>query len=196
MAEPLSSEALDQIFREARTWKWWTDDPVTEADIRAIYELMKWGPTASNTTPARFVWVTSEEAKARLEPLLDEGNRKKTMKAPATAIVGYDLDFPDYLGQLVPHAPNARSWFADPEVRSFEAQRSSTLQAAYLISAARALGWDCGPQGGIDRPGIDREFFAGTNVRTNFIISIGRGHEQGLKPRAPRLSFEQANRIV
>jgi nitroreductase len=196
MAEPLSPSALDQIFLEARTWKWWTDDPVAEADIRAIYELMKWGPTASNTTPARFVWVTSEDAKARLEPLLDQNNSRKTLKAPATVIVGYDLDFHEQLGLLIPHAPNARSWFEDPEARSFEALRSSTLQAAYLIIAARALGWDCGPQGGIDRAGIDREFFAGANVRTNFIISIGRGHEQGLKPRAPRLSFEQANRIV
>lgn len=196
MSEALSPEALDQIFRTARTWKWWTDDKVTEADIRAIYELARWGPTATNTTPARFVWVTSDQAKARLEPLLDENNRRKTVKAPATVIVGYDLDFHEHLPFLVPHAPNARSWFEDPEVRSFEGLRNSTLQAAYLIVAARALGWDCGPQGGIDREGIDREFFAGTNVRTNFIISIGRGHEQGLRPRAPRLSFEQANRIV
>jgi len=193
---PLSGPALDQIFRAARTYKWWTDDPVTEADIQAIYELMKWGPTATNTTPARFVWVVSEDAKTRLQPLLDEGNRKKTMKAPATVIVGYDLDLHEHLPFLVPHARDARSWFEDPQVRSFEGLRSSTLQAAYLIVAARALGWDCGPQGGIDREGVDREFFAGAKVRTNFIISIGRGAEQGLRPRAPRLSFDQANRIV
>lgn len=196
MHAPLSAAALDQIFREARTYKWWTDDPVTTPDIEAIYELMKWGPTATNTTPARFVWVTTPEAKARLEPLLDEGNRKKTTKAPATAIVAYDLDFDQFVPFLVPHNPNARSWFADPELRAFEGLRSSTLQAAYLMLAARALGWDCGPQGGIDREGIDREFLAGTSWRTNFIISIGRGAPEGLRPRAPRLSFDQANRIV
>lgn len=196
MAAPLSAPALDQIFRTARTYKWWADDPVTAADIEAIYELMKWGPTATNTTPARFLWITSPEAKARLEPLLDEGNRKKTMQAPATVIVAHDLDFDAHVPFLVPHNKDARSWFADPQLRAFEALRSGTLQAAYLIIAARALGWDCGPQGGIDRDGIDREFFAGTAWRTNFIVSIGRGAEQGLRPRAPRLAFDQANRII
>ena len=193
MAGPLPELCLDQIFRTARTYKWWTDDPVTEADIRAIYELMKWGPTSGNVTPARFLWITTEEAKRRLEPLLDVYNRKKTMKAPATVIVAYESDFRPTLDRL---NPAAAEWFEEREPREYEAFRSGTLQGAYLIVAARALGWDCGPQGGIDRAGIDREFFPGTTIRSNFIISIGRGTEDRLRPRAPRLPFEEANRIL
>jgi len=193
MPGALPDACLDQVFRTARTYKWWTDDPVTEADIRAIYELMKWGPTSGNVTPARFVWVTSEEAKRRLEPLLDLYNRKKTMKAPATVIVAYESDFRPTLDRL---NPEAAEWFEEHEAREYEAFRSGTLQGAYLILAARALGFDCGPQGGIDRAGIDREFFAGTTIRSNFIISIGRGSDHRLKPRAHRLAFEDANRII
>src|SRR5687768_10104431 len=173
----LPDACLDQVFRTARTYKWWTDDPVTEADIRAIYELMKWGPTSGNVTPARFVWVTTEDAKRRLEPLLDTYNRKKTMKAPATVIVAYESDFLPSLDRL---NPEAAAWFEEKDAREYEAFRSGTLQGGYLIMAARALGFDCGPQGGIDRAAIDREFFAGTTIRSNFIISIGRGTDHRL----------------
>jgi nitroreductase len=193
MPGALPDPSLDQIFRAARTYKWWTDDPVTETDIRAIYELMKWGPTSGNVTPARFLWLTTDEAKRRLEPHLDPGNRRKTMKAPATVICAYDLDFRPTLARL---NPAAMDWFDDPDLRAFEAFRSGTLQAAYLIIAARALGWDCGPQGGLDRAAVDAEFFAGTSTRTNFIVSIGRGATDRQRPRAHRLPFEEANRII
>lgn len=196
MAGPLPEPVLDRLFRVARTRNWWLDHPVSEADIRAIYDLAKWGPTSANTTPARFVWLTTEAAKARLAPLVAEANREKMLKAPVTAIVGYDLDFAATLGQLAPHNPAAPSWFEKVEVAEYEAFRSGTLQGAYLIMAARALGFDCGPLGGIDRAAVDREFFAETRVRTNFVVSLGHGSDERLRPRAPRLAFEQACRIL
>jgi nitroreductase len=195
MRPALSSEALDQIFREARTRYGWTDRPVTDADIRAIYDLAKFGPTSSNSTPARFVWIRSPEAKRRLEPLLDEGNKAKTMKAPATVIVAYDLEFAPTLSRLYPHHPDAPSWYEGPSAE-FEAKRSGTLQGAYLIIAARALGWDCGPMGGFDRPGVDREFFANVPWRSNFLCNIGEGTDWKLHPRLPRLDFDEVNRVL
>lgn len=196
MSQPLPDAALDRLFRTARTRNGWHEHPLSDVDIRAIYELAKWGPTAANTTPARFVWLTTEAAKQRLAPLIHDGNRAKMLQAPATVIVAYDLDFPSTLHQLAPHNPAAPSWFDDPQVAEYEAFRSGTLQGAYLIMAARALGFDCGPMGGVDRAAIDREFFAGTNIRSNFIVSVGRGSDERLRPRAPRLAFEQACRIL
>ena len=193
MAAPLPDSDLDQLFRTARSYKWWTDAPVAEAQMRAIYDLAKWCPTANNITPARFVWLASPESQARLAPLIAESNREKMLKAPLTVIVAYDLDFPDTLPIVAPHAVGR---FGDKEKAAFEALRSGTLQGAYLIMAARALGLDAGPMGGIDRPAIDAEFFAGTNVRTNFIVSIGEATEQGLKPRGGRLGFDEACRIL
>jgi nitroreductase len=190
----LDDTALDLIFREARTRNAWSDAPVTEADIRAIYDLAKWGPTSANTQPARVVWVTSPEAKQRLEPHLSPGNRAKTMTAPVVAIIGYDLDFPETLPRMF-HNPDARTWFGDPVHRETTAFRNGTLQGAYLIVAARALGFDCGPMSGFDNPGVDREFFAGTRIKSNFIMAVGRGADAPF-PRNPRLPFEEANTIL
>jgi nitroreductase len=194
MRPALTDEALDQIFREARTRYGWTDRPVTDADIHAIYDLAKFGPTAANSTPARFVWIRSPEAKRRLEPLLDRGNRTKTMQAPATVIVAYDLEFPATLTRLH-HNPEAVNWFPGDKAE-FEAKRSGTLQGAYLIVAARALGWDCGPMGGFDRAGVDREFFSDAPWRSNFLCNIGEGTDVNLRPRSPRLDFDEANRVL
>jgi nitroreductase len=195
MKPALSPEALDQIFREARTRNGWTDRPVTDADIHAIYDLMKFGPTTANSTPARFVWIRSPEAKARLEPLLSDGNKAKTMQAPTTVIVAYDVEFPPTLAKLFPHAPDAQHWFPG-ERAEIEAKRSSTLQGAYLMIAARALGFDCGPMAGFDNAGVDREFLAGTAWKSNFICSIGEGTDANLFPRSPRLDFDEANRVL
>ena len=192
----LDDTVLDLLFREARTRNGWADTPVSDDQIKAIYDLFKMGPTAVNSTPARVVWVKSAEAKARLEPLLSEGNRAKTMKAPVVAIVGYDLDFPETLTKLFPHAPGAKDWFPDPAARETAAFRNSSLQGSYLILAARALGFDTGPMSGFDHKGVEREFFAGLRIKVNFIIAIGHGTDEKLRARNPRLDFEEANTIV
>lgn len=195
MKSALSAEALDQLFLEARTRYAWTDRPVTDDDIRRIYELAKFGPTAANSTPARFLWIRSPEAKARLEPLLDEGNKAKTMAAPATVIVAYDVEFPPLMARLFPHVPSSVNWFPGDKARA-EAMRSGTLQGAYLMIAARALGFDCGPMGGFDSAGVDREFLTGTSWRSNFLCNIGEGTDQNLHPRLPRLDFDEVNRLL
>ena len=193
---PLDHAALDLIFREARTRNGWSDAPVTEADVRAIYDLYKMGPTALNMQPARVVWVMSPAAKARLEPHLSAANKAKTMKAPVTAIVGYDLEFNRHLPKTFPHAPAAKDWFPDPVAKEVVAFRNGTLQGAYLILAARALGFDAGPMSGFDNAGVDQEFFAGTAIKSNFIVAIGKGTDENLYPRNPRLDFDEANTIV
>jgi len=190
----LDDTALDLIFREARTRNGWSDAPVTEADIRAIYALAKWGPTSANSQPARVVWVSSPEAKQRLEPHLSPGNRAKTMTAPVVAIVGYDLDFPETLPRMF-HNPDARNWFGDPAHRQTTAFRNGTLQGAYLIIAARALGFDCGPMSGFDNAKVDEAFFAG-KVKSNFLCNLGYGNASKLFPRSPRLDFEEACKLV
>jgi 3-hydroxypropanoate dehydrogenase len=162
----------------------------------AIYELMRWGPTSANSSPARIVFVVSKEAKERLKPHLSPGNAAKTMAAPATAILGYDLDFARHLAQLAPHSPGAAGWFADPVLAETTAFRSSSLQGGYFILAARALGLDCGPMSGFDNAGVDRDFFAGTAIKSNFLCNVGYGDPSGVRPRAPRLSFDEACRIV
>ncbi len=200
MGKPLSDASLDQVFRTARTRRGWTDEETPEVLIRATYDLLKLCPTASNITPARFLFVHTPEAKARLEPHLDEGNRKQTMEAPYTAIVAYDLAFADHLAKLIPHAPNAKDWFADPANAEWNAIQSGTLQGAYLILAARSLGLDCGPMNGFRRDGVDREFFASDPAmkswRSNFLVNIGHGDETRVRPRAPRLDFDEACRIL
>jgi 3-hydroxypropanoate dehydrogenase len=191
----LDDAALDLIFREARTRNAWSDEPVTEAQIRAIWDLAKWGPTSANSLPARIVWVKSEAAKKRLEPHLSPGNRAKTMTAPVVAIVGYDMEFHETLPRIF-HNPDARNWFGNPVHRDTTAFRNGTLQGAYLIIAARALGLDCGPMSGFDHAGVDREFFAGTDTKSNFLVAIGHGTDENLYPRNPRHPFEDANTIV
>jgi 3-hydroxypropanoate dehydrogenase len=196
MSQSLDASALDQLFRSARTHNAFTDQPVTEAELRALYALMKWGPTAANATPARFVFVTSPEAKARLKPALSPNNVDKTMAAPVTVIVAYDLDFHEQLPKLFPHA-DARAWFDGPqEGRREAALRNGSLQGAYLILAARALGLDAGPMSGFDNALVDAAFFAGTSIRSNFLVNLGHGDPAGLFPRLPRLSFEEAAQIV
>jgi 3-hydroxypropanoate dehydrogenase len=194
----ISDAGLDTIFRDARTLRKWQDKPVSPALLMAIYDLMRWGPTETNITPARFHFVVSAQAKARLEPLLDEGNRKQTMAAPATAIVAYDLDFMATLPLLAPRsaARMQERLKDDPEKVKLMATRSAGLQGGYLIIAARALGLDCGPMSGFDRDGVDREFFAGTAIRSYFLCNLGYGDREGLHPRAARLPFDDACRIL
>lgn len=192
----INDEALDIIFREARTRNGWEDRPVTETLMQAVYDLMKWGPTSANCCPARFVFVTTPEGKKRLEPHLSEGNRAKTMAAPCCVIIGYDLEFYEHLPKLFPHT-DAKSWFEGKEelIRT-TAFRNGTLQGAYFIIAARALGLDCGPMSGFDNEGVDREFFAGTKIRSNFLCNIGYGTDENLFPRSPRFGFDEVCKII
>ena len=197
MTDALPADALDQLFRSARTHYGWTDAPVEESVVRDLYDVLKWGPTSSNSSPARFVWVRSPEGKAKLAELAWERNRHKILEAPLTVIVGNDLDFADRLPELMPHNWEAmQKAFAPPAVAQETATRNATLQGAYLIVAARALGLDCGPMSGFDNAGVDEAFFAGTRVRSNFICSIGHGKPESLFPRNPRLSFEQAGHFA
>ena len=192
----LDAPALAQLFTEARTRNGWKTDPLPESLLRELYDLVKFGPTAANSTPARFVFVTSPEAKAKLAALSSGSNGPKILQAPATVIIGYDLDFPETLDKLFPHAPGAKTWFGDPVAKEWGAFRNSSLQGGYFILAARALGLDVGAMSGFDNAGVDAEFFAGTNIKSNFIASIGYGTEDGLFPRSPRLDFEEAAKII
>jgi 3-hydroxypropanoate dehydrogenase len=193
---PISDDALDTIFRKARTHNRWQDKPVTPALLMAIYDLMRWGPTTANTSPARFVFVVSQSAKERLKPHLSPGNKEKTLAAPATAIIAYDLDFAERLPFLFPHEPNAKSWFNDRPFADTAAFRNSSIQGGYFIIAARALGLDCGPMSGFDNAGVDREFFPDGRVKSNFLCNIGYGDPSGLFPRNPRLAFDEACQIL
>jgi 3-hydroxypropanoate dehydrogenase len=192
----INDEALDVIFRGAHTHNKWQDKPVSTALLMAVYDLLRWGPTSANCSPLRLVFVVSPQAKERLKPHLSTGNVEKTMAAPATAILGYDLDFARHMPRLYPSNPSAQSWFDDPAVARLTAFRSGTLQGGYFIVAARALGLDCGPMSGFDNAGVDREFFSGTAVKSNFLCNIGYGDPSGIHPRAPRLSFDEACAIV
>jgi nitroreductase len=196
MGQALGANALDQIFRTARTRNGWTDALVTPDDMRAIYDLAKMGPTSANISPARFVWVASPEAREKLAALAIPGNAPKVRQAPVTVIIGHDLDFAEKVPQLFPHNPGAKDWFEDPHFARVAAFRNGSLQGAYLMLAARALGFDCGPMSGFDNAGVDAEFFAGTRIESNFICSIGHGTDENLFERSPRLAFEEACRIV
>ena len=196
MSAKLPDACLNQLFRDARTHNAWLDRQVPDALLHELVDLLKLGPTSANCSPARLIFVKSPEAKARLKPLLSEGNRDKTMKAPVCAIVGYDLDFYVHLPKLFPHA-NAKSWFEGNDKKIAEtAFRNGTLQGAYLIMAARALGLDCGPMSGFDNDGVDREFFAGTQTKSNFLCALGYGDGSVLFPRSPRFDFDEMARIV
>ena len=191
----LNQTALDTLFYQARTHNGWLERPVSDAQLELLYDLMKWAPTSANGSPARLVFVRSPEAKARLLPALSAGNADKTMAAPVTVIVGMDMAFYDKLPQLSP-AVDARSWFAgnDAAIQA-TAFRNSSLQGGYLIMAARAIGLDCGPMSGFDHAAVDAAFFAGGTVKSNFLCNLGYGDPARLRPRAPRLAFDEACRI-
>nr|WP_166175036.1 malonic semialdehyde reductase [Altererythrobacter segetis] len=197
MAEPLPDSALDQLFRSARSYNGWLDRDVTEEQIHAIYELVKMGPTSANQQPARIVWCKSPEAKARLAQYAMPANQPKIANAPVCAILAMDLEFHEQLPWLFPHT-DARSWFAgNEELRRANAFRNSSLQGAYLMLAARALGLDCGPMSGFDNAAVDAEFFAGEpNWKSNFICSIGYGDPASIFGRSPRPDFDTFNRIL
>ncbi len=207
MNKVLGDEALDQLFREARTHNAWLDKPVTDETLRRLYDVMKWGPTSANGSPARFVFLRSQEAKERLRPILAPGNVEKTMTAPVTVIIAYDLLFYEKLPNLFPHYPAMRDLFAEnPQLIETTAKRNSSLQGAYLMIAARALGLDCGPMSGFDNArldeeffgagqecaGCEQEFFPAGHVKSNFLCNLGYGDPSKLFPRAPRLEFNEA----
>jgi 3-hydroxypropanoate dehydrogenase len=197
MATPLDNAALDTLFRTARSYNGYTDAPVTEADIRAIYDLLKMGPTSANNQAARFIWVTSPEAKEKLAVLTSDTNADKIRKAPATVIIGMDLAFNEQLPWLFPHAPTARDWFPTEEIRYAHAFRNSSLQGAYLLLAARALGFDTGPMSGFDNAKVDAAFFADQpNVKSNFISTLGHGDASTIFDRLPRPEFEKFNQLL
>jgi 3-hydroxypropanoate dehydrogenase len=192
---PLDPRALDQLFLQARTYNAFTGE-ISDAILHRLYDLLKFGPTTANTSPARFVFVRSPEAKARLEPALDAGNHAKTMAAPCTVIVAYDMAFYEKLPVLFPHT-DAKGWFdGKPEADlATVALRNGSLQGAYLLLAARALGLDTGPMSGFDNAKVDAEFFAGTAIRSNFLVNLGHGDRASIFPRSPRLGFDEACRI-
>jgi 3-hydroxypropanoate dehydrogenase len=196
MTERLSDQDLDLIFRRARTANHYRDRAVTVEQLREIWDLMKWGPTSANCMPARIVWCMSEEAKARLAGCASSGNGEKIRHAPASAIIGMDLEFYEQLPKLYP-AADARGWFAGNERTIREtAFRNSSLQGAYLIIAARALGFDVGPMSGFDNAAVDQAFFSGTSVESNFIMTLGHADPESYRPRGPRLSFDDANQVA
>ena len=197
MGHAVNDEALDILFRKAHTHRKWRPEPVTPQMLMAVYDLMRWGPTTSNTCPARIVFVVSQGAKERLKPHLTKENLEKTMLAPATAIVAYDLNFYEKLDKLSPN-PNAKeSWLQKtPEQVQEAAFRNSSLQGGYFILAARAVGLDCGPMSGFSNAGVDKEFFAGTAIKSNFLCNLGFGDETGVRPRAGRLDFDEACQIL
>jgi 3-hydroxypropanoate dehydrogenase len=207
MGEAVNDQALDTLFREARTFSSWLPRPVTDETLRNLYDLLKWGPTSANASPARFAFLRSKEAKERLRPALAPLNVEKTMTAPVTVIVAYDMKFYDHLPRLFPHNPGMAKLFENsPEMVETTAKRNSSLQGAYMIMAARALGLDCGPMSGFDRMKIDEEFFAAGrpcfgcdqeffpegHVKTNFLCNLGYGDRSALFPRLPRLPFAEA----
>lgn len=196
MAQPLDSAVLDQLFDKARTNNKWQPREVPDELLARIVDHMKWAPTSANCSPVRIVFVKSKDAKERLKPHLSEGNVAKTMAAPATAIIAYDLKFYEYLPRLYPPA-DAKSWFAGKkEHADTTAFRNGTLQGGYFILAARALGLDCGPMSGFNNAGVDAEFFSGTDIRSNFLCNLGYGDPAGVYPRSPRFNFDEIARIL
>lgn len=196
MPTALDDNALRQLFLEARTHSAWRDTPVSEAQLRRLYELAVQGPTAANSQPARFVFVQSRDAKERLRACLAPGNVDKTMAAPVTVIVGADHAFHEHLPTFYPHA-DARAWYAgNTPLIETTALRNASLQGAYLILAARALGLDAGPMSGFDNAAVDREFFSGTAIKSNFLVNLGYGDASKLHPRSPRPGFDDFARIL
>jgi 3-hydroxypropanoate dehydrogenase len=197
MQNKLDAQSLDQLFRLARTRNAWTDKRVSDAQLRELYDLVKLGPTSANGSPARFVWVKSDEGKSRLAALASHANNPKILAAPVTVIIGYDLDFARRLPELFPErGQKMQDIFRDEALARVTALRNSSLQGGYLFLAARALGLDTGPMSGFDNDRVDSEFFAGTRIKSNFICSLGYGSDENLFPRNPRLSFEDAGRFA
>ena len=207
MGEVVNDQALDTLFREARSYSKWLPRPVTDDTLRKLYELLKWGPTSANASPARLAFLRSREAKERLRPALAPLNVEKTMAAPVTVIVAYDMKFYQHLSKLFPHSPSMAKLFeSSPDLIEATAKRNSSLQGAYLIMAARALGLDCGPMSGFDQAKVDEEFFAAGkpcfgceqeffpegHVKSNFLCNLGYGDPSALSPRLPRLPFNEA----
>jgi len=188
--------ALNALFREARSYNRWMPDPVADSKIHELYDLLKFGPTSANCSPARFIFVRSATAKARLLKCVAETNAIKVETAPVTVIIGMDEKFYEKIPALFPHNPAAANWFTDPAVGTPTMMRNATLQGGYLIMAARAVGLDCGPMSGFDNAKVDAEFFAGTPVKSNFICALGTGSQEMLFPRSPRLSFDEACKIM
>lgn len=196
MTQPLEPAALDQLFRTARTYNGYTDAPVSRGQMDAIWELMKFGPTSANCLPARLVWCESDAAKEKLAALALPANGDKIRQAPVTVILGMDLEFYEHLPELFPHA-DARSWFADaPALAEATAFRNSSLQGAYFMLAARALGLDAGPMSGFSNEAVDAAFFAGTTVKSNFISTLGVGDPSTIFDRSPRPGFDRFNTVV
>lgn len=211
ITERLTDKDMDLIFREARTHSYWRDEPVSDSTLRELYDLLKWGPTSANTSPMRVLFLKTLEAKERLRPTLAPGNVEKTMAAPVTAIIAYDLHFYELLPKLSPARPALRDYFkSDPVLVESTAQRNSSMQGAYLIIAARAVGLDCGPMSGFDNLKVDEEFFGASNAtdldgqgfftvghtKSNFLCNLGYGDHQKLYPRMPRLDFDEACKIL
>lgn len=197
MSHVLDDAALDQLFRTARTYNGYLDKPVSNAQLTAIWDLMKFGPTSANMLPARIIWCVSDEAKKKLADLSGDTNGAKVLQAPATAIIGMDVDFHEQMPWLFPHNPGAKDWFPDPAVREIVALRNSSLQGGYFILAARALGLDTGPMSGFDQPGVDAAFFGDTpNVKSNFISTVGYGDPATIFDRSPRPDFDKFNTII
>ena len=197
MSSVLDQSALDQLFCAARTHNAWQKRPVEDELLLRVYNSMRMGPTSANCSPARIVFVKSKEAKEKLKPALSGGNLAKTIAAPVTAIIGYDMHFYEKMGQLFPHDLSARSWFDKDEQTAFSAAfRNGTLQGAYLLLSARAYGLDCGPMSGFDNEKVDKLFFAGTHIKSNFLCNLGYGDPAGIFPRSPRLSFDEACSII
>lgn len=195
----LDDKALDLLFREARSQNGWLPTPVSDDQLRAIYELMKWGPTSGNSSPARILFLRTPEAKQKLVPALMASNVDKVLTAPVVAVIGHDMMFYELLPRLFPHNPAARGWFAGEANRptaEITAFRNGTLQGAYLIIAARALGLDCGPMSGFDNAKVDEALFAGTSIRSNFICGIGHGDPAKVYKRSPRLEFDEACKLL
>ena len=192
----IDDKAFDTLFRDARTFNNWQDRPVADEVLNQIHEIVKFGPTSANCCPMRVKFVKSDEAKQRLKPHLAEGNVEKTMAAPVVAIIGHDMEFYEELPKLFPHT-DAKSWFVgNDDLIKETAFRNGTLQGAYLIMAARGLGLDCGPMSGFDKDGVKKEFFADSTVVPNFLCNLGYGDPEGLFPRSPRFSFDEANEIL
>lgn len=194
---PLPDDALEQLFRKARTYHGWRPEPVSDDQLRALYELMKWGPTSANTGPARLVFLRTPESKQRLRPALAPGNVEQTMTAPVTAIVAYDLKFYEKLPKLFPQNPGMRERFANsPQAAEVAAFRNGTLQGGYFVMAARSVGLDCGPMSGFENDKVDREFFPDGSVKSNFLCNLGYGDPAKLYPRGARLDFEEACQLL
>jgi 3-hydroxypropanoate dehydrogenase len=192
----LSDAALDTLFRKARSYDAFEPDSVSDAQLRAIYEIMKHGPTTSNSQPQRIVFLRGAAAKQRLAPALSKTNREKTLAAPVVAIFAYDLNFPDHLERFY-HVPGAKHWYvATPELREATAFRNATLQAAYFMLAARALGLDCGPMSGFDNAKVDAEFFPDGQWKSNFLCNLGKGNASKLPPVNERFEFDEVCKVI